>query len=691
MSETIPQNLAQDLSLQWPQDCDAAQIDALLQTLGVQAIELSERIQRVHDGSGGLSDLDAAQQICEVLQDSTTTVPIPGIVNMVLALDAALQNLLERQTLPNASQAALLLAACDCLEQMYDALQGLGAPPGLAPNQAADVLQSLRDWVHDEPTTGEDSTGDAAHDRLLDLAGQHSILAARLSRLLDHYQVQSRHWQASLLGLNPEADQHFQNLDALFESLYKLQQRYQQLNQATEQAIYGLTAQPLAHLEPVLQAALQAGNHQFGKQAELLIRGGDTLIDAGLWNALTTPLIQLLNNALEHGIEAETERLAANKPAIGRVVLHASQHGSTLRLRCEDDGRGLQLDAIRVAAELGGIIAPDQPLTEQQLTELVLTSGLSTRPRSEDPPPGLSQVRAQIKALGGWLHIDHRVAQGCAVEFRLPLRRVTAKLLLVPSGEAMYGIHERGLLNVIPPGEGRIHRDHGALRYRLQGETYPAQLLETLLAITPTATAAEERTALLFNGNDDQQHIVLVETPEDTSPRVVQPVGRFVPQSPGLIGVSQLSTEPFIPVVDLAGLLGQTAIAAPVAELPSGTRVLLVDDSRSVLRSLGQVLEGADLSVRTASDGQEALELVGRAKPDIALIDLEMPRMDGLELIRRLRAQTQTQALPIIVITARGTPEQIREAEALGIHAYLTKPVSHTELLQQVQQALNSA
>lgn len=655
MSETIHQNLAQDLSLQWPQECEPAQVDALLHTLGVQSIELSERIQRVHDGSGGLGDLEAAQQICEILQSSTTTVPIPGIVNIVLALDSVLQDLLERQTLPDTSQASLLLAACDCLEQMYDALQGLGAPPGVAPSHTADVLQRLRDWERYNPVTGEDTIGDAAHDRLLDLAGQHSNLAARLGVLLNHYQPQVRQWQAPLHGLDPDTDRHSQILDGLFESLYRLQQRYRRLNQATEQAIYGLTAQPLASLEPVLQEALQAGINQFGKQAELVIHSGDTRIDSGLLIALQTPLIELLNNVLEHSIEMEPERLAADKPVVGRVVLHASHHGSTLLLRCEDDGQGLAVDALH---ETGS---------------------------------GLSQVREQIKALRGWLHIDNHIAQGCAIELRLPLRRIAAKLLLVPSGETVYGIHDRGLLEVIPPGGGQLNGDRGALRYRFQGEAYPAQLLENLLNLPPTAATAEERTALLFHDHDDQRHIVLVETPHDTSERIVQPVGRFMPKSPGLIGVSQLSDEPFIPVLDLTLLLGQGDDAADAPPPGGSARVLLVDDSRSVLRSLGQVLEGAALTVSTAGDGQEALVVVEQALPDIALIDLEMPRMNGLELIRHLRSQPETQALPIIVITARGTPEQIREAETLGIHACLTKPVSHNELLQQVRNALNSA
>ncbi len=687
MSATNAEHLEQELSLQWPQDCEAAHIEALLQTLGVQTIELSERIQRIHNGSGGLHDLEAAQEICQVLEDSTTTAPIPGIANMVYALHHALQDLIERQSLPNPQQAALLLAACDCLEHMYDALQGLGAPPGMAPSQAVEVLIELRDWSqHAAASAVEHSTGNVPQERLLDAVGQHTTLAARLGAVLDHYQPLIRQWQAPLHGLDPEADAHFQTLDGLFESLYQLQHRYRQINQATEQAVCHLSSQAFATLETRLQEAVQQAKRQFGKKVTLVIAGGDTLVDEDLLEALDAPLVELLSNAVEHGIEPPAERLQAGKPEAGRIVLQARQHGSTLILRCEDDGQGLQLDAIRVAAELDGMITPNQPLSEQELAQLILAAGLTTRSSSQDAAPGLHHVQTQIQALGGWVSIDHD-AQGCAIEVRLPLRRVTAKLILVPLGETVYGIHERGLLDIIPAHGGRIQDHADDLRYHLEQQTYPAQLLETLLHKPVEAPAPEERTALLFQGDAGQRHIVLVATPLDSSERVVHPLGRFMPKSPGLIGISQLSNEPLIPVVDMTALLGQS-YHSPTPALPRGTQVLLVDDSRSVLRSLGQVLEGADLTVSTASDGYEALAAIQRQTPDIALIDLEMPNMDGLELIKRLRGQALTHKLPIIVITARGTPEHVQAAETLGIQAYLTKPVSHTELLQQIEQAL---
>ena len=692
MSETTPPILEEDISLQWPRGCEPAQIDALLRTLAVQTIELSERIQRVHNRSGGLGDLDAAQQICQVLSSSTQSVPVPGVLNLVHALDEALQDLIDRQSLPDPAQADILLAAAECLEEMHDVLQGLGAPPGMPPQQASTVLQQLRDWAQNVLTATAAGYLDeeAAQQRLLELAGQHSTLAARLGALLDQYQPLIRQWEIPLRGTDTTTDSHFETLDALFESLYRLQQRYRQLNQATEQAIYSLAAQPLATLGPALRLTVLEGCAELDRQAELQIRGDEMLVDPEVLQALEQPIIQLLLNALEHGIEPEAERRAAGKPPIGQIILQASQQGSTLILRCEDDGRGLQLDDIRSAAELSGLIRPDQPLSEHALTQLILQSGFSRRSRHEPATPGLSRVHEQIRQLRGLLHIDNRPGQGCTFELRIPMHRVAAKLLRVQSGDMLYGIHERGLLEVIPPGTGRTLQDEqGLLRYRLEGAHYPAHLLETLLRQAVTDPGIEQRTALLVQGDDGQRHIILVEAFRDTSERVVQPAGRFVPRMPGLLGVSQLGEEPFLPVIDAASLFGQLDSDMTTGELSSGFQALLVDDSPSVLQSLSQVLTSAGLSVRTANDAQEALIAIGQTPPDIALIDLEMPSMDGLELIQRLRSQPRTQHLPIIVLTARGTPAQLEEAEKLGIFAYLIKPVSNNELLKQLERALN--
>lgn len=179
---------------------------------------------------------------------------------------------------------------------------------------------------------------------------------------------------------------------------------------------------------------------------------------------------------------------------------------------------------------------------------------------------------------------------------------------------------------------------------------------------------------------------MVVDTIDDSLDLAVQDIGSFIPRLPGLLGTIQLDDDQVVPVLDLASLFRQEQ-TKPFT-LPPGRRVLIVDDSPSVVRSLRQLLEAETLAVSSAGNGVEALAALERALPDVALVDLEMPQMDGLTLIQRIRSQPGTRHLPVIVITARATPEQLKTAEQLGISGYLIKPVADAELLQQLQQTL---
>lgn len=677
-----------EVSLQLPDGTDPEHLDRLLQELAVHVVELSERLQRLRTGNGSRSDLQAARQICQDLEPTASAAQIAGIINLVGPLDAILQRLIGQRQLPDSSQAKLLLDAADCLEGMYEALQGLRRPP----EQASDVLRQLRDWLDSSSTPGDaphasDSASTdappsgASLDTLIELVGQHTTLAARLQTLIDRLSESG----------SPETAEHSRSLVQLSESLHRLIDQYRQLNRDTERAVLNITARPLATLVPALQQALREAEQRLGKHADLQVEGADVLLDIALLQALEAPLAQLILNALEHGIETATERSAAGKPVTGRILLQARQRGSTVVLACQDDGQGLQWDAIRIAAELADLIDPSQALDNQALARLILEPGLSTLARGDRSSRGfgLGRVQDQIRQSNGLLNIDSAAQAGCRIELHIPLRRVTTNLLIVQSGEDRFAIHEHGLLELVPPDAGQLlGTDRKQLGYRLRGENHPAHQLETLLQRAPSSTAPplDQCPALLLQGNDGQRRIILVESINDSLDLMVQPAGHYLPSMPGLLGLARLDNDQFIPVLDLAGLF--VADSTRSIRLPAGRKVLIVDDSPSVVRSLRQILESAGLEVSSAGDGLEAIANLEQAIPDSLLIDLEMPRMDGLTLLRQVRSQPATRDLPVIVITARGTPEQLREAEQLGITGYLVKPVADAELLRQLHHAL---
>lgn len=446
---------------------------------------------------------------------------------------------------------------------------------------------------------------------------------------------------------------------------------------------------PLQGLLPRLQRVVRQTARQVGKPCELQIDGEDTLLDKELLDGLAEPLLHLLRNAIDHGIETPDQRAAAGKPTAGRIVLGFGREAGQVVIECRDDGAGLDLERIRGHGLERGLIASGRDHSDAELAELVFHTGFSTRTEAtltSGRGLGMEIVRRRITALKGDVTLRSERGQGCTVELRLPSSQIAAHVLLAQAGAERVAINLSGVQQLALYEPGQLRRDGEQLLLQLSDdEPYRAVHLAQLLGF---ALPAEQsgRHALLLAGRE--RIAVLVETLGDARSVIVKNLGPHVAPAPGVLGATILGDGAVATVVDLpqlAARLSRHELPLPGAgnsaraeELPS---VLIVDDSLSVRRSLEQVIGDAGFRVASARDGLEAVAQVRERQPDLLVIDLEMPRMNGLELTSFIRKDEATRHIPIIMITSRTTERHRELARSAGVDTVLSKPYSEEGLL----------
>lgn len=453
----------------------------------------------------------------------------------------------------------------------------------------------------------------------------------------------------------------------------------------------------IATIAPRLQRSLRQTCRMTGKQSELTLVGENIMIDGDTLNAMVDPLMHILRNAIDHGIENEHERLVQGKPQNGQITFEFDREGNNILVRCRDDGCGLDYGAIRAAAEKQGILQPGQEVSKEELKHFIMRPNFSSRTVSTQTSGrgvGMAMVRSQIINLGGTLTLDSVQAQGMTIELRVPLPLSMTYALLTYVGRYRVAIANKGILQIVYSGVGEIVRLDDQETLLLEGNTYPAVRLMDLLHVPHNRKSQRTYSAALLVQNEDKTMAVLVDAISDGLDVVIKSLGHYIGKIPGYIGATILGDGTVTPVLDIPELLRiparamadgyaeQLAMDEPESMLPT---ILVVDDSLSQRRALEQLLTDTGYRVRLARDGIEATEILAQFIPDVVLTDLEMPRMNGIELVSHIRMHKKIRSLPVIMITSRTTQKHRQMAEKAGIDCYLTKPVRDEELLMKIQ------
>jgi chemosensory pili system protein ChpA (sensor histidine kinase/response regulator) len=490
-------------------------------------------------------------------------------------------------------------------------------------------------------------------------------------------------------------EDHLTTLDNLLDDQERLHLESQDVVMRTRMV-------PVQNIIPRLQRCVRQTCRLTEKQVELQVQGAETLIDNDVLNELIDPIMHVIRNAIDHGIENAEQRNMSGKDAVGHILLSFAREGNQIVARCQDDGAGLDYASIRQTAVHKGLVDEDQELAEKELAHLILLPGFTTRNETTQTSGrgiGMDVVNNRVINMKGILLVDSRQGQGCIIELRIPLTMISVHGLIVRLHNNIIALSNRGVEQIVHAGDGHALKDGQSLSYHLDDTAYDAHSLDTLLNMSTDSHAElSERPVLLVRDDTNAVHAIFVEQVLANQEMVVKQLGQYIPQIAGIEGTTILGDGSVVPVVDLPGLL-RTASAdllAPYRQQLDATEItsslpcaLVVDDSLSARRALAESVKDAGYEVLTAKDGLDAIEVMGEKRPDIMLVDLEMPRMNGLELASHVRASEVTRDIPIIMITSRSTEKHREQATMAGVDVYLTKPFDDGELHDHIQMQLN--
>jgi chemosensory pili system protein ChpA (sensor histidine kinase/response regulator) len=447
-----------------------------------------------------------------------------------------------------------------------------------------------------------------------------------------------------------------------------------------------------------------------GKEVTLVTSGEHTEVDTGVVERLVDPLVHLVRNAVYHGIEPEAVRLSKGKPGAGTIYLHAAHRGNAVLIEVEDDGAGLDVEKIRAKAVERGLIRPEvaHSMSESEVIKFIFVPGFSTADQIGDQAGrgvGMDVVKRVVESMNG--HIDVESVRGVGTKFTLslPLTLLIATALMVRVGSERYGIPLSAVreATMLTPSSHQRMGERSILH--IGDEAIQVQPLQQIL--TRSIVPVETGKPVVIVRTTDGMIGLLVDELLGRQEIVIKSLGSFKSLDHSSFGGATIDPEGrVILVLDPARLLARGAQAAAVPELSldatssadslvpyatspeakgSDQLLLLIDDSLSIRKYVGRMLESAGYEVDTAVDGEEGLRKASAHNYRLIITDLEMPKLNGYEVIQGLRSRPQTQQTPIIVMTTRAGDKHRQMALNIGASSYIAKPVEERALIREVE------
>jgi len=447
---------------------------------------------------------------------------------------------------------------------------------------------------------------------------------------------------------------------------------------------------------PVREAAKAAGRH-----VVLQTSGESAELDNAIIEQIADPMLHLVQNAVWHGIEPPAERERTGKPATGTVRLNARHRGSFVYVEVEDDGRGIDVEALKAGAVAKGLLGADAAaaLAPEKALDLVFLPGLSTAGAvslGAGRGVGMDVVRTNVSRLNGEIEVESQAGVGTRVTLKLPLTVVISDALLVRVGGETLAIPQPAIRRIVALREPDVQRVGGSEFLEVDGEWLDFLRLDAVLGLD--ARPVGRKTAALVLRAGGRSLVVTVDELLHKEEIVIKDLGAFL-EGVGPFSGTTISGDGRLTLVLDPSALGAAARAGAGARTPAPPRrvepasrgvVLLVDDSVSVRKVVGGMLARAGFTVHTAVDGADALEQLGERPVDAVVTDLELPRLNGYELVEAIRRRPATRALPVIVLSSRTGEKHVQAARRLGVSHHVTKPVSEATFVRLVASLLDA-
>lgn len=455
---------------------------------------------------------------------------------------------------------------------------------------------------------------------------------------------------------------------------------------------------------PRLRRIIRQTCNETRKYAELNVSGVEVELDRSQLNSIVTIIEHILRNAVDHGIEAPDKRESLGKNRVGQLYLDCQHQGSEIILTINDDGAGINIENLRAHAIKQGLMREDQELPDDEVLRFVYHSGFSTAEsltQISGRGLGLDVVNAEVNQLGGTLKIDSETGKGASFTLHFPLTLLINQALMVRVVDASYGIQLAHVEHVVRVGRQELEplfsgHEHS---FVYAGNEYPyLNLGLSFYGQASPLPEQDERLSLLLLRNGEQRLAAHVDQLLGRQEIVIKPIGPQLDSIEILSGASILPDGQVALILDVAKLfhaaldqekgrhaqplMASTEVYHSAQDAP---RVLVVDDSITMRKVTARLLTRYHYTPLTAKDGEEALQLMEDTVPDIILVDVEMPHMDGYELATRMRASPRLKQIPIIMITSRSGEKHRQRALDIGVDVYMGKPFQEKELINHIQ------
>ena len=517
------------------------------------------------------------------------------------------------------------------------------------------------------------------------------------------------------------------------------------LNRDLQQGLMGVRLVPLGNLQDRFYRLMRQTAKELDKKANLEFRGTRVEIDRSVLEKITAPFEHLLRNAVAHGLEMPAERVARGKPEIGEISIDAQQVGNEVVLTLADDGSGLNFPRIREKAIEKGMLDASAEVTEAALTQFIFMPGFSTADSVSQIAGrgiGMDVVRSEIVSLGGRIDIASTPGKGTTFTIALPLTLAVTQAVMVMVGETMYAIPSV-MIEQVQEYKGKRYEPFLEMtEIEWKGNKYPLRSMEALLGGKPTISV-QRKAAVILAKSGQQRAAVQVDSIIGNREIVVKTIGPQLARLVGVAGATMTGSGQIVLIMNpvqlvfretatvslersadqggaapvdasteaaaastmettaepmLEAPVGQSLAAAIAAAAPEQTAapevalkrtvplVMVVDDSLTVRKITSRMLTREGFEVATAKDGVDGLQQLQDIEPDIILLDIEMPRMDGFEFARNVRLDAKAKHIPIIMITSRTADKHRNHALELGVNEYMGKPYQEEQLLAMIRQ-----
>ena len=461
---------------------------------------------------------------------------------------------------------------------------------------------------------------------------------------------------------------------------------------------------PFLGLAPRMRRIVRQTCQELGKKAELELSGAEGEMDRTVVDRIVAPLEHMLRNAISHGIETPEQRRQAGKPETGTIRITLERESSDVVLRMSDDGAGMNLEAIRRTAIERGLMDENSALSDNEVLQFILETGFSTADKVTQVSGrgvGMDVVNSEVKQLGGSLRIDSEPGKGTTFTVRLPFTLALNQALLIEVGEDTYAVPLSSIEGIVRlrREDLKAYYDDPGSRFEYGGYEYEVRHLGSVLGTgKPHLDGGQKRLPVLLARTGEHGVAFHVENLLGSREIVVKSVGPQISTVRGVSGATILGDGRVVMILDMVAMLRGAGSGGStldqVGEMMQQPRVndtltvMVVDDSITVRKVTTRLLERHDMNVISAKDGVDAVSKLQEHIPDIMLLDIEMPRMDGFELATHIRNEPRLRDIPIIMITSRTGDKHRQRAMQIGVNRYLGKPFQESDLLENINELL---